>query len=58
MGQSSEGRKIAMFAVRMGILFLFVSSALLTAGCADLSADDHAVFYSGWVNPHSDPLVK
>ena len=55
MGQSSDGKKTAVFAVRMGILFLLVSSALLVAGCADLSSDDRAVFYHGSADPKSDP---
>lgn len=57
MGQSSDGKKIAVFAVRMGILFLLVSSALQVAGCADLSSDDRAVLYHGWADPKSDPLT-
>jgi hypothetical protein len=41
----------------MYLLLLLMSSALLATGCADLSSDDHAVFYKGWVDPKSDPLI-
>lgn len=27
-------------------------------GCADLSSDDRAVFYRGWADPKSDPLIQ
>ena len=47
-----------MFAVRMWILFLLASSALLLTGCANLSSDDRAVFYSGWTDPKSSPLIQ
>jgi len=58
MGQSSNGKSVAVFAVRIWILFLLASSALLLTGCADLSSDDRAVFYSGWADPKSTPLIQ
>ncbi|MGO9609530.1 MAG: hypothetical protein ACLPT4_07830 [Verrucomicrobiia bacterium] len=58
MGQASNGRSVAAFAVRMCLLLLLVSSALLLPGCADLSSDDRAVFYSGWADPKSNPLIQ
>jgi hypothetical protein len=45
-----------MFAVRMCLLLLFASSALLLTGCAsNASPEDRAFFYSGWVHPNSQP---
>jgi hypothetical protein len=58
MDQPSNGKSVAVFAVRMWILFLLASSALLLTGCANLSSDDRAVFYSGWADPKSHPLIQ
>jgi hypothetical protein len=46
-----------MLVVRMCLLLLLVSCALLATGCADMSSDEHAVFYKGWVDPNSAPLL-
>ena len=58
MGQSSNGKNVAVFAVRMWILFLLASSAFLLTGCASRSSDDRAVFYSGWADPKPNPLIQ
>jgi hypothetical protein len=58
MVRSSNAKRVAVFAVRMCLLFLFVSSALLLTGCANLSSDDRDVFYSGWRDPNSNPLIQ
>ncbi len=58
MGQSSNGKNIAEFAMRLCLLLLLVSSALLVTGCADLSSDDRAVFYNGWTDPKSNTLIR
>ncbi|MGD0058382.1 MAG: hypothetical protein ABSD58_03100 [Verrucomicrobiia bacterium] len=58
MRQSLNGKNIAAFAMRMCLLLLLVSSALLVTGCADLSSDDRAVFYNGWTDPKSNTLIQ
>ena len=58
VGQSSNEKGVAVFAVRMCLLLLLVSSAFLLTGCASLSSDDRAVFYSGWTDPKSSPLIQ
>jgi hypothetical protein len=59
MVQSSTERNVAStLAVRMCLLFLLVSSALLLTGCATTNPDERDVFYSGWVDPHSNPLLQ
>jgi hypothetical protein len=45
-------------ALRVGALFLLVTSGVLLTGCATVSSDDRDVFYSNWVDPHSNPLVQ
>jgi hypothetical protein len=63
MIQSSTERKVmskrvAVFLVRMCFLCLLMSFALLLAGCATVSHEDRAFFYSGWVNPNSETPVQ
>ena len=42
--------------VSLCLLFLLVSSAaLLLTGCATVSPEDRDFFYSGWVQPNSQP---
>ncbi len=55
--QSPNGKNVAASAVRICLLFLLVSSALLLTGCAtaNMSSDDRATFYKGWVDPNSSP---
>jgi hypothetical protein len=60
MIQSSTGKNAmpkspVVLAVRMCLLFLLISSALLVTGCANVSPEDRAFYYSGWVNPNSQP---
>jgi hypothetical protein len=42
--------------ISLCLLFLLTSSALLLTGCSTVSPEDRAFFYSGWVNPNSQPL--
>jgi len=58
--QSPNRKSVAAVAVRMCLLFLLVSSALLLTGCAtaNMSSDDRAVFYSGWADPNSSPPIQ
>lgn len=58
MVQSSNGKSVAVFTVRTCILFSLVSSALLLTGCATTNSDERDIFYSGWVEPHSNPLIQ
>ena len=58
MVRSSNGKGMTGFAMRMGVLLLLVASALLSTGCASLTLDDRDIFYSGWKNPNSKPLVQ
>jgi len=51
-------KNAAVFAVRVGLLLLLISSALLVTGCASVSSDDRETFYSGWANPNSKPPVQ
>jgi hypothetical protein len=48
-------KSAAVFRERMCILFLLICSALLVTGCATVSPEDRAFYYSGWVNPNSQP---
>jgi hypothetical protein len=62
MVQSSTEKNVmckgaAAFAGRMCLLVLVVSSALLVMGCATMTSDEQDVFYSGWGNPKSNPLI-
>jgi hypothetical protein len=43
----------AAFAVRIALLVLLTTSALLSTGCSTVSPEDRRFFYSGWVNPNS-----
>ena len=47
-----------VFTMRMCSLFLLMSSALLLTGCATANSDERAIFYSGWGNPNSKPLLQ
>jgi hypothetical protein len=58
MVQSSNGKSVAVFTDRTCILFLLMSSALLLAGCATTNSDERDIFYSGWVDPHSNTLIQ
>jgi hypothetical protein len=51
------GMSAAAFAGRMCLLVLVVSSALLVTGCATMTSDEQDVFYRGWANPKTDPLI-
>jgi hypothetical protein len=51
-------KRAAAVALRVGVLFLLVTSGLLLTGCATVSSDDRDIFYSNWVDPHSNPLVQ
>lgn len=51
MAASPSGKRVPLFAVRVCLLVLLMSSALLATGCADLSSDDRNVFYKGWADP-------
>jgi hypothetical protein len=46
-------KSAAVFATRMCLLLLLMSSALLVTGCSTVSPDDRAFYYSGWVNPNA-----
>ena len=62
MVQPSTGKNIvsksAVFAVRMCSLFVLLSSTLLLTGCASVSPDERAIFYSGWGNPNNSALIQ
>jgi hypothetical protein len=42
--------------VSLCLLFLLTSSALVLTGCANVSPEDRAFFYKGWVNPNAQPV--
>ena len=47
-------KTVTTFTARMCLLFLLLSSAILVTGCAtNVSPEDRAIFYSGWVNPNA-----
>jgi hypothetical protein len=52
-GKNVASKGAAVFAVRMVLLFLLTTSALLATGCSTVSPEDRRFFYSGWVDPNS-----
>ncbi len=53
-GNDVISKVVTMLTARMCLLFLLLSSALLVTGCAtNVSPEDRATFYSGWVNPNA-----
>jgi hypothetical protein len=57
-GKNGVSKNAAAFVVRIGLLLLLMSAALLLTGCTSMSSDDNSIFYKGWVNPKSQPLVQ